>query len=164
MPFRNDRQRRAAFANMSAMDLKQLKTKSSHYIEDERIAVDEYNQFKKEINDAGLPERLVDKVGAAAKDEHRHMNDMIEVKGALDKFKENKPKQTKVDITDTYWGGVQTVGELKKIYEEGGKNTGYSFDDWKDMYASRYGVKIVQDKSISPTKKISTVRSVKRGN
>ena len=95
MPFRNDRQRRAAFANMSAMEIKELKTKSSHYIKDERMAVDEYNQFKKDINNAGLPERLVDKVDAAAKDEHRHMNDMIEVKAALNEFKEGKPKPVK---------------------------------------------------------------------
>ena len=93
MPFRNDRQRRAAFANMSARDIKELKTKSAHYIEDERMAVGEYNQFKKDIDSAGLPERLVDKVGDAAKDEHRHMNDMIEVKKALSKSKQTTPKK-----------------------------------------------------------------------
>ena len=85
MPFRNDRQRRAAFANMSAHEIKGLKTKSSEYVEDERMAVGEYNKFSKDINNAGLPQSLIDKVDAAAKDEHRHMNDMIEVKEALNK-------------------------------------------------------------------------------
>ena len=107
MPFRNDRQRRAAFANMSAMDIKNLKTKSSEYIEDERMAVGEYNQFKKEINDAGLPERLVDKVDAAAKDEYRHMNDMIEVKKALSSKpnKLNLMEKTVIESGNTFKTG-----------------------------------------------------------
>ena len=95
MAFKSNEQRKAAFANMKAHERKALKTKSTHYIKDERMAVGEYNQFEKEINDAGLPERLVKKVGDAAKDEHRHMNDMIEVKEELDKHKEKPPAQTK---------------------------------------------------------------------
>ena len=90
MAFGSNAERRAAFANMNANEIKALKTKSTHYIKDERMAVGEYNQFEKEINDAGLPERLVKKVGDAAKDEHRHMNDMIAVKKALGE----KPKQS----------------------------------------------------------------------
>lgn len=110
MQFKTPEQRRAAFANMSAMDIKDLKTKSSHYIKDERMAVGEYNQFKKDIDNAGLPVRLVDKVGDAAKDEHRHMNDMIEVKKELSKF---KGETAKSNLQET------TVTESKNIFETG---------------------------------------------
>lgn len=95
MAFGSKAERQAAFANMKGHRIKELKTKASHYIKDERMAVGEYNEFKKDIDNAGLPKRLVDKVDAAAKDEHRHMNDMIEVKEALNEFKEVKPNSAK---------------------------------------------------------------------
>ena len=95
MAFGSKEERRAAFAKMKGHKITELKTKSSHYIKDERMAVGEYNEFKKDIDNAGLPKRLVDKVGAAAKDEHRHMNDMIEVKEALNEFKKVKQKPVK---------------------------------------------------------------------
>ena len=87
MVFGSNSERKAAFANMSASEIKELRTKAQHYIVDERKAVGEYDKFKVEVADAGLPQRLVDKVGAASKDEHRHMGDMIEVKKALDRHK-----------------------------------------------------------------------------
>ena len=107
MVFKTPEQRRAAFANMNANEIKALETKSTHYIKDERMAVGEYNQFEKEINDAGLPERLVKKVGDAAKDEHRHMNDMIEVKKALGEKpkKSNLLEKTVIESGNTFKTG-----------------------------------------------------------
>lgn len=110
MSFKTPEERRAAFANMNARKIKELETKSSHYIKDERMAVGEYNQFKKEINAAGLPKRLVEKVDAAAKDEHRHMNDMIEVKDALSEFEEEMAKS---NLQET------TVTESKNVFKTG---------------------------------------------
>ena len=107
MAFGSREERQAAFAKMKGHKIKELKTKASHYIKDERMAVGEYDQFKKEINDAGLPERLVDKVGAAAKDEHRHMNDMIEVKKALSlkPNKSNLMEKTVIESGNTFKTG-----------------------------------------------------------
>ena len=110
MPFRNDRQRRAAFANMSAFEIKELRTKAQHYIVDERKAVGEYDKFKVEIADAGLPQRLVDMAAAASKDEHRHMNDMIEIKGELGEFKEEMVKSNLQE---------KTVTESKNVFKTG---------------------------------------------